>query len=73
MSRFLLSVFFLLPELSSFLGEGSVGKKRGRHNNARTEIETAGSGKDLDFWLWPLGAGRPLQAAPYASSWPHPF
>eukprot|EP00964_Phaeocystis_antarctica_P069815 scaffold42462_cov58-Phaeocystis_antarctica.AAC.3 len=24
----------------------------------RTGIETAGSGKDLGFWLWPLGASR---------------
>eukprot|EP00964_Phaeocystis_antarctica_P126821 scaffold90493_cov63-Phaeocystis_antarctica.AAC.2 len=37
----------------------------------RTEIETAGSGKDLGFWLWPLGAGR-CKAAPYAIEGPHP-
>ena len=24
----------------------------------RTGIETAGSGKELGFWLWPRGAGR---------------
>eukprot|EP00964_Phaeocystis_antarctica_P030360 scaffold17145_cov59-Phaeocystis_antarctica.AAC.2 len=24
----------------------------------RTGNDTAGSGKDLGFWLWPLGAGR---------------
>eukprot|EP00964_Phaeocystis_antarctica_P140983 scaffold105946_cov47-Phaeocystis_antarctica.AAC.1 len=37
---------------------GSVGKKKGGDTTTRTEIETAGSGKDLGFWLWPLGAGR---------------
>ena len=29
----------------------------------KTGIETAGSGKDLGFWLWPHGAGR-CKAAP---------
>ena len=32
---------------------GSVGKKKGGDTTTRTEIETAGSGKDLGFWLWP--------------------
>ena len=50
---------------------GSVGKKTGGDTTTRTEIETAGSGKDLGFWLWPLGAGR-CKAAPYAIEGPHP-
>ena len=41
------------------MGECSVGKKKGGDTTTRTEIETAGSGKDLGFWLWPLvGVGR---------------
>ena len=35
------------------LGEGSVCKNKGGDTTTRTEIETAGSGKDLGFWLWP--------------------
>ena len=39
-----------------------VSKNKGDDTTTRTEIETAGSGKDLGFcvvfWLWPLGAGR---------------
>ena len=37
---------------------GRVGKNKGGDTTTRTEIEIAGSGKDLGFWLWPLGAGR---------------
>eukprot|EP00964_Phaeocystis_antarctica_P124227 scaffold87907_cov60-Phaeocystis_antarctica.AAC.7 len=56
-----------------FWANGSVGKNKGGDTTTRTGIETAGSGKDLGFWLWPLGAGRcKRNAAPYASSGPHP-
>eukprot|EP00964_Phaeocystis_antarctica_P029746 scaffold16776_cov71-Phaeocystis_antarctica.AAC.3 len=41
-----------------FWANGSVCKNKGGDTTTRTEIETAGSGKDLGFWLWPLGAGR---------------
>ena len=50
---FFYQLSFFCPNFLLSWANGSVGKKRGRHNNARTEIETAGSGKDLDFWLWP--------------------
>jgi len=42
----------------------SLDKKRGRHDNERTELRLRDLGKIL-FWLRPLG-GRLLQAAPYA-------
>eukprot|EP00964_Phaeocystis_antarctica_P073078 scaffold44813_cov62-Phaeocystis_antarctica.AAC.5 len=45
--------------------------RKGGNMTTRTEVETAGSGKDLGFWLWPLGAGR-CKAAPYAIEGPHP-
>eukprot|EP00964_Phaeocystis_antarctica_P056827 scaffold33572_cov47-Phaeocystis_antarctica.AAC.1 len=32
--------------------------RKGGDTTTRTGIETAGSRKDLGFWLWPLGAGR---------------
>ena len=45
--------------------------RKGDDATTRTGVETAGSGKDLGFWLWPLGAGR-CKAAPYAIEGPHP-
>ena len=45
--------------------------RKGGDTTTRTEIQTAGSGKALGFWLWPLGAGR-CKAAPYAIEGPHP-
>eukprot|EP00964_Phaeocystis_antarctica_P019112 scaffold10546_cov59-Phaeocystis_antarctica.AAC.4 len=52
----------IVPD-DKFWANNSVGKKKGGDTTTRTEIETAGSGKDLGFWLWPLGAGR-CKAAP---------
>ena len=43
---------------SRFWANDSVGKNKGGDTTTRTEIETAGSGKDLGFWIWPLEAGR---------------
>jgi len=56
----------------------SVGKNEGGDTATRTEIETAGSGKDLGVsglglpLTW-APRSRPLQAAPYAISRPHPL
>eukprot|EP00964_Phaeocystis_antarctica_P021833 scaffold12125_cov63-Phaeocystis_antarctica.AAC.2 len=64
------------PELGFFHWTVLIGRmvalvRKGGDTTTRTEIETAGSGKDLGFWLWPLGAGR-CKAAPYAIEGPHP-
>eukprot|EP00964_Phaeocystis_antarctica_P075588 scaffold46658_cov48-Phaeocystis_antarctica.AAC.1 len=59
------------PNPNQLWANDSVGKNKGGDTTTRTGIESAGSGKDLGFWLWPLGAGR-CKAAPYASSGPHP-
>ena len=58
----------------------SVGKNKGGTRQRGltenpTEIETAGSGKDLVFWLWPPWEPAAAKAAPYAiehGPWPHP-
>ena len=47
-----------------FIGRMVALVRKGSDTTTRTGIETAGSGKDLGFWLWPLGAGR-CKAAPY--------
>ena len=60
------SPFFLLLEVVELLhnhdvlhwANDSVDTNKGGDTTTRTGIETAGSGKDLGFWLWPLGAGR---------------
>eukprot|EP00964_Phaeocystis_antarctica_P078593 scaffold48888_cov55-Phaeocystis_antarctica.AAC.4 len=46
------------PAGADIWANDSVGKNKGGDTTTRTGIETAGSGKDLGFWLWPLGAGR---------------
>ena len=51
-------VQFFYTLIQFFWANGSVDKNKGGDTTTRTEIETAGSGKDLGFWLWPLGAGR---------------
>ena len=56
------SPFFLLPEVVELLhshnvlhwANDCVNKNKGGDTTTRTGVETAGSGKDLGFWLWPL-------------------
>ena len=45
--------------------------RKGDDTTTRTGNETAGSGKDLGFWLWPRGAGRCKQHLTLAIG-PHP-
>ena len=57
------ATFFMYSTISSYrsawLGVGLGGEhNKGGGTTGRTEFETAGSGKDLGFWLRPLGAGR---------------
>eukprot|EP00964_Phaeocystis_antarctica_P023264 scaffold13020_cov54-Phaeocystis_antarctica.AAC.2 len=72
---FLWRVPLLQCDTSVFWANDSVGKNKGGDTTTRTGIETAGSLKDLGFWLWPsFGPWEPAaaNAAPYASEGPHP-
>ena len=64
------------PGRREFGGIGCFGRmvallRKGDDTTTRAGIETAGSGKDLGFWLWPRGAGRCKQHLTLAIG-PHP-